>query len=266
MRWPEPCRAGGGLVARYRRQAGSAARAWSLRCVPVCSSTESLLSRWLVESNRIERPKAVLAIHQTHAYGQRGRAWSAPRGGLWVSAALPWSGRPAAAAGLLGLGTALAMAERLEDHDLPVRIKWPNDLLVHGRKIAGLLPRLVHRGSELRTVRIGFGLNVANVVPSGATSIQRIQGRRYGGVDYWAVQLLQAFDQCMARAADRNWCIGGASKRLWSDRVRDPADGRVWMIDGLDGDGALLLRHGSHTCRWLRWSSPGEDVLESGPL
>ena len=150
------------------------------------------------------------------------------------------------------------MAERLEQHDLPVRIKWPNDLLVNGLKLAGLLPRLCHRGTELRTVRIGFGLNVSNVVPVGGISLQRLLGKRHGGVDYWAVQFLLALDQCMARASDHAWCIRGAGERLWSDHVRDPADGRVWMIDGLDREGALLLRHGSHTSRWLRWSRSGE--------
>ena len=264
MRWAEPVRAGGRLAAQYRQLVGPRAMAWAFRCVPVCSSTESLLRRWLVESPRFEQPRAVLAGHQIRAYGQRGRVWSAPKGGVWVSAALPWSSRPPAQAGLLGLAVALAMAERLEQHDLPVRIKWPNDLLVDGFKLAGLLPRLVHRGSELRTVRLGFGLNVSNVVPVGATSIQRLLGRGHGGVEYWAAQFLLALDQCMGRAADRNWCLRGASERLWSDRVRDPADGQVWMIDGLDSDGALLVRHGSHTARWLRWSSSGECVLESG--
>ena len=264
MRWPEPVRAGGRLAAQYRQLVGPRAMPWAFRCVPVCSSTESLLRRWLVESPRVEQPRAVLAGHQIRAFGQRGRVWSAPRGGVWVSAALPWSSRPPAEAGLLGLAVALAMAERLEQHDLPVRIKWPNDLLVDGFKLAGLLPRLVHRGSELRTVRLGFGLNVNNVVPVGATSIQRLLGRGHGGVAYWAAQFLLALDQCMGRAADRNWCLRGASERLWSDRVRDPADGQVWMIDGLDVDGALRVRHGSHTARWLRWSSTGECVLESG--
>ena len=79
-----------------------------------------------------------------------------PRGGLWISAALPWQGRPPASAMLIGLAVATVLAERLERRGLEVAIKWPNDLLVNGRKLAGLLPRLVQRGSTLRLVRIGI--------------------------------------------------------------------------------------------------------------
>ena len=88
-----------------------------------------------------------------------------PRGGLWISAALPWQGGRSASAMLIGLAVATVLAEHLERRGLEVAIKWPNDLLVNGRKLAGLLPRLVQRGSTIRLVRIGVGLNVENRIP-----------------------------------------------------------------------------------------------------
>ena len=240
-------------MAYYRRLAGPEAEPWLLRRVSVCASTEPLLARWLQQSEGRDRPCAVVARHQTRATGQRGRVWMSPPGGLWVSAALPWEGRSAASAGLLGLSVVAAMAECLEQRGLPVRIKWPNDLLVEGRKLAGVLPRLVHRGPRLRQVRIGFGMNVTNPVPPGGIALKRLLGPAHQGVDRWGAELLLAFDRCMRRAIDGSWCLGEIEQRLWSDRVPDPQNGRIWMIEGLAADGALRLRHGSRTCSWRRW-------------
>lgn len=253
MHWPEPGSGGGRLMAAYRQLAGPAAEPWLVRRVPVCASTEPLLAGWLQRSAGLERPLAVVARHQRKATGQRGRVWLAPPGGLWVSAALPWEGRPAASAGLLGLSVVAAMAECLEQRGLPVRIKWPNDLLVEGRKLAGVLPRLVHRGSRLRQVRIGFGMNVANPVPPEGIALRRLLGPAHHGVERWGAELLLAFDRCMRRASDGSWCLAEIEQRLWSDRIPDPKDDRIWMIEGLAPDGALRLRHGAETCCWRRW-------------
>ena len=240
-------------MASYRHLAGSKAEPWMIRRVPVCASTEPLLARWLQHAALADRPCALLAGHQRKATGQRGRAWQAPPGGLWVSAALPWQGRPLASAGLLGLAAVAAMADCLEQRGLPVRIKWPNDLLVHGRKLAGVLPRLVHRGGQLRQVRIGFGMNVDNPVPSGGIALRRLLGPAHQGLDHWGAEWLLALDRCMQRASAAGWCLPEVERRLWSDRVRDPETDAIWMIDGLAPDGGLRLRHGSSTCCWRRW-------------
>ena len=60
---------------------------------------------------------------------------------------------------------ALALVERIERIGVNVNIKWPNDLLVDGQKLAGILPRLFFRGGTLRLLRVGVGLNVFNNVP-----------------------------------------------------------------------------------------------------
>ena len=81
-------RRAGALLHRLRRQQ---ADGWRLKCKPVCASTEVELSHWLQSVPwRGERPRAVLADHQTRGQGQRGRRWEATRGGVWISAALPW--------------------------------------------------------------------------------------------------------------------------------------------------------------------------------
>ena len=78
---------------------------------------------------------------------------------------------------LLKCGCEIAtLVERLERIGVNVKIKWPNDLLVDGKKLAGILPRLFSRGGELRLFRVGVGLNVFNNVPKEGISLKQIFG------------------------------------------------------------------------------------------
>ena len=157
----DPCK-GAGIVAHSWRNRSRGGMPWHLRWKPVCASTESVLSDWLRDKPFLEnQPRAFIAARQTHGRGQRGKVWHSPEGGVWISAAIPWSKQNNSAC-LMGLAVAVALAERLENCSVPVKIKWPNDLLVEGRKLAGLLPSLIHRGGKIRLARIGLGLNVRN--------------------------------------------------------------------------------------------------------
>ena len=262
MRWmtdrrrpdlPGPHRGGGRLMAIYRRLAGASARPWTIRRVPVCSSTEDLLGRWLREQPALRGPRAVIATHQRRGVGQWGRAWLSPPGGVWISAALPWQGDASGHAGLLGLAVALSMVQRLEQRGLAVQIKWPNDLLLQGRKLAGLLPGVVQRGSQLRLLRIGLGLNVRNPVPAEGIALRRLEGEHAADPTRWTAEVLLALDHCQAIGGDGAWCIDGVRARLWSDQLIHPATGQMWRITGLESDGALRLRQGSRTECWRRW-------------
>ena len=242
-------------MATYRRLAGASARHWSIRHVPVCSSTEELLGTWLRDQPSLMGPRAVIATHQRRGVGQWGRAWVSPPGGVWISAALPWKSPASGQAGLLGLALALSLVQRLERRGLSVQIKWPNDLLVDGAKLAGLLPRLVYRGSTLRLVRFGLGLNVRNAVPAMATSLRRLQGPAAGSPAGWAAQVMVAMDRCLAwaRADQLSRCLSAAEARLWNDVWIDPRDGQVWSIEGLSPDGGLCLRRGATRRCLQRW-------------
>lgn len=108
---------------------------------------------------------AVLAEEQTGARGSRGRTWSSPPGGLWLSVLL----RPETAAGveLCGLRIGLAVARALEGlaPKMAIRIKWPNDLMVEDRKLGGILCEARWQGDSLAWVVAGIGVNVANAMP-----------------------------------------------------------------------------------------------------
>lgn len=109
---------------------------------------------------------AVIARRQSAGRGQQGRAWSAEPGGLWVSVI----GRPDASQGLdpLSLRVGLAVAEVLE-REVPdlsaIGLKWPNDLMLHGRKLGGVLSEARWQGDRCLWVVTGVGINLHNAIP-----------------------------------------------------------------------------------------------------
>ena len=251
-----PGRRGGRQLALQRRLvAADRPECWDLRWLPVCSSTETVLEEWLRETPdlQLQRPRAVLARHQRHGIGQRGRVWSAPPGGIWLSAAMPWPDQARGGAGLIGLALALSLSQRLERHGVLVRIKWPNDLLVDGRKLAGLLPRLVHRGNRLRLVRCGVGLNVCNTVPAGGIALAELLPAAAATPDAWVVELLRALEQCSVLAAQSPAWLAQVEARLWTDHIPSGDGGDPWAIEGLSPVGGLRLRRGDQCSEWIRW-------------
>ena len=109
----------------------------------------------------------VVADVQTHGRGRGGSRWyTRPGSGVAMSLIL----RPAAASGLRwsGLG-ALAVLEALEVVGLRAQIKWPNDVLIDGRKAAGVLVEAAWEGSCLVHLILGIGINV------GPDSVQPVE-------------------------------------------------------------------------------------------
>ena len=237
--------------------AGGAHRAWRLRWLPVCASTETELERWLRRqppAERLEQPRAVLARRQCFGHGQHGRPWQSPAGGVWLSAALPWPADPQEAAAP-GLAVAVALAEALGRHGVPARLKWPNDLLLitsgGPRKLAGLLPGLRLRGSRVRWARIGLGINGRNPVPAGAVNLRDAAGLRHGEPLALAALVLLALERAMAEADD-----GEAVRRRAEALLIPPEpqwlEGEWWQPSGLALDGGLRLRRADGGERILR--------------
>ncbi len=111
-----------------------------------------------------EAGSMVVATEQLQGRGSRGRAWHSPPGGLWLSALY----RPPSTGGLelLSVRVGLAVARALDRLvPTPVRLKWPNDLMLNGRKLGGILCEARWQGEALGWIAVGVGLNVRNPVP-----------------------------------------------------------------------------------------------------
>lgn len=221
----------------------------------MCASTELELARWLEARERTARPLpslqrglAVVARRQRFGVGQRGRIWHSPAGGLWLSAAFGWGGQHQNSAAL-GLAAAVGLAQQLEALGLPVQIKWPNDLLIGGRKLAGLLPRLRLRGAAIRWAQMGVGLNGTNRLPAdavagGAISLAEALGRRHhpqARADRLLARVLAALDWARAHADQPELVRLAAEARLWRPAAGWPHAGETWQVLGLHADGRLRL-------------------------
>jgi len=109
---------------------------------------------------------AVAAKTQSGGRGSRGRSWASPEGGLWLSVICRPPGPESMESLSVRAGQAIAAALQAALPGLPpVTVKLPNDLLVAGRKLAGILCEARWEGGTPLWVVIGVGVNVRNPVP-----------------------------------------------------------------------------------------------------
>jgi BirA family biotin operon repressor/biotin-[acetyl-CoA-carboxylase] ligase len=189
---------------------------------------------------------AVVAGRQTQGRGRMRRKWFSRAGGLYFTLVLRprvpvlWSSR-------VNFLASLTLARILrERYAVDAGVKWPNDILVGGAKLCGLLSEMETEGDEVAFVNVGVGLNVNNdppeVVPP-AVSLRRLLGRVVP-----RREVLAAFLEAMeARVATENWegvIAEWKSVSITIDRpvrietARETIEGRAV---GVDENGALLV-------------------------
>lgn len=143
---------------------------------------ELVLFESVDSTNRLAMEKAMsggaggyvcLAEHQTAGRGRRGRRWQSPYGqSVYLSAVVEFDGGAAALEGL-SLAVGVALMRALEKMGVTgVGLKWPNDLLHDGRKLAGILLEMTGDVAGLCQVVVGIGLNVS-VAEAGAEEIDQ---------------------------------------------------------------------------------------------
>ena len=195
----------------------------------------------------------VFAESQSKGRGRLGRKWVSPAGeGLWFSILLRPQLPPASATQLtIAAATAVARAIRLETGLLP-QIKWPNDILIEGKKVVGILTELSAELDRVRYVIIGIGVDV-NIqefpaeLAASATSLAVVAGKKFIRAEI-AAAILKELDVDYARitrgefsALAEEWeqqCIT-LGQRVQIHIGDRPVAGRA---ESLDIDGALLLR------------------------
>ncbi len=106
-----------------------------------------------------EEGTVILAQKQRKGRGRFDRIWQSPKGGVYVSLILRPHINPEKVS-LLPIGAALVVAKTIESYGLHPTIKWPNDVRVNGKKIAGILLESEIKGDTLNYVIVGIGVNV----------------------------------------------------------------------------------------------------------
>jgi len=196
-------------------------------------------------------PLWIVAREQSKGRGRRGRVWVSQQGNLFATL-LTRGSRPAS--GQLAFVAGLAAGEAIAQlaPTIPVVLKWPNDVLLGGKKVCGIL--LEGFGEALA---IGIGVNLAHYPADAefpATSVKETTGRAPNSDD--ALTLLAGtmaawYEVWRARgfAPVREAWLGRASHLGAEIRARLEGDEVRGVFENLDEDGALLLRMADGTLR-----------------
>lgn len=129
--------------------------------LPECDSSNAEMQRRLAAG--LQSDTVLIVTRQTQGRGRNGRTWASPEGALTFSVLLPAprNQRLVACAGLIA---ALALCDTISvTHRLRATIKWPNDILIGGQKVAGILSEYVAEKNRL-IVGVGVNLNCTKAV------------------------------------------------------------------------------------------------------
>lgn len=223
----------------------------------VITSTQHLAHE--LAQKQADHGTIVVASEQTNGKGRLAREWYSPNGkGIWLSLILRPTIFPYLAPQLTLL-TATVLAEVIKSQtDLNPKIKWPNDLLIQDRKVAGILTEMKAEQDQIEYLVIGIGLNV-NIekedipisLQSKATSLNIETGKKWEIIPL--IQgILQTFEQEYTAYLDKGFID---VKQKW-ERFGYKIGQNVWITTandrwqavflGIAEDGALLMRTAEH--------------------
>ena len=217
--------------------------------VSVGSTNEE--ARVLADQGAVDRT-VVWADIQTAGKGRRGRKWSSPIGNMYLSLLLrPLCGVSQAAQ--ISLVAALGLGDAIGQFISPERVtnKWPNDVLIDGKKVAGLLlESSANYSSGINWVIVGCGANISSFpkIADYETTCLCDAAERSIEVEEILFCFIDCFDQRYS-----TWLESGIAeiRKSWLERghhigkeitVRLPTEEKRGVFEGLNNDGALILR------------------------
>jgi BirA family biotin operon repressor/biotin-[acetyl-CoA-carboxylase] ligase len=222
-----------------------------------------LVARMLAEDNEV-LPTVLVAGRQLGGRGRSGRRWESPEGSLAISLLLPWPDTPRRVRLPLEIGIPLAR-KLSEAFGIDIRLKWPNDLVVDGRKLGGILieTRTADEGEGAAVVGIGLnatttrdaldrlGLNGATSLAAAGVGEMELAGDRP------MLALLGAVDAAVGSETDVEREFDGVSAHSAGDPivVHDGLRRVEGTYQGVTSDGFLRLR-----------TPAGDEVVLSGEV
>ncbi|MFT4602416.1 MAG: BirA family biotin operon repressor/biotin-[acetyl-CoA-carboxylase] ligase [Arenicella sp.] len=114
----------------------------------------------LLKTSQVPNGTTILASHQQNGRGQRSAIWTVEANKNLTFSLIFFSALKIDKAFYLNIAASLAVYKTLSDLKIESKIKWPNDILVNGKKISGILIDNVLSGNEIQSSVIGIGLNV----------------------------------------------------------------------------------------------------------
>ncbi|WP_243721833.1 biotin--[acetyl-CoA-carboxylase] ligase [Meridianimarinicoccus aquatilis] len=201
-------------------------------------------------------PTWILGLRQTAGRGRRGRVWSDPPGNFAATLVMMPKGEPAQAA-LRSFVAALALADALTQvtaRPEAISLKWPNDVLLNGAKVAGILLETTGQGGQMSSLAVGVGVNLTHApdldtLEPGAVSPTSVLSATGANVD--PETFLCLLGSAFAHWEDKLVTHGFAPLRLAfldrAARLGEPITARtgretfVGTFTDVDAHGALVL-------------------------
>lgn len=193
----------------------------------------------------------VISDVQTAGKGRRGRSWSSPSGcGIWMTLILRPDFKPSCAP-MLTVLAAMAVYDALTGEGVSCKIKWPNDLIINGKKICGILTEMSSELDFINYVVVGMGINVHNNsfpenIQTVATSLA-LEGftvRRSNVIQ----KIMEAFELYYNRFVkekslafikeEYNRRLIHLNKEVY---IIDPSETRRGISRGIDSQGSLIV-------------------------
>ncbi len=227
----------------------------------------------------------VIADEQTSGRGRGGRKWFTPAGSALAFSLVLHSKnqlqKSQNTTRLNGLGALAVCQTLMENYTLPAQIKWPNDILVGGKKLSGVLAEAHWIGNELMAVVLGIGINVApssippddwdtlNSSPFPATSVELALGKSLDRWDLLFDVLAQLLDWRVKLSEPeflQAWEENLAFKGQWVQVISPGIDAtpKIGKIIALMDDGALQIQEESGKFLNLRFGEmhPSDPPLD----
>ncbi|BDW84436.1 biotin--[acetyl-CoA-carboxylase] ligase [Roseicyclus marinus] len=222
----------------------------------ILQTTDSTMAEAARRAPDMAGPTWICALEQTAARGRRGRAWAMPPGNFAASLVLRPTGTAAEAA-LRSFVAALALREALSAVTGGVgalSLKWPNDVLLNGGKVAGILLESTGAAGRIDTLVIGIGVNLAAApaaaeLEPGAVAPVSVAGETGVSVtpETFLTHLATAFDHWervytqQGFAPIRRAWLADAARLGELITARTPRDSITGTFADVDSDGQLVL-------------------------
>jgi BirA family biotin operon repressor/biotin-[acetyl-CoA-carboxylase] ligase len=227
-----------------------------VRFFPQLESTNSTAAAW-AEAGAADL-SLVIADEQTSGRGRDGRRWFTPAGAaLAFSLVLRYfssENESIQVTRFTALGSMAVYDALFDSHHIPVQIKWPNDVLINGRKVAGVLAEALWQGNRLDAVILGIGVNVSKkAIPAPeelAYPATCVEGEAGGPIDRSGLlrsiltALIEQRDRINSEEFIRQWQERLAFRGEWV-QLHDRGDVLQGRLIGIDSTGALRLLTGT---------------------
>ena len=193
------------------------------------------------ETREFGEDTAIIAREQTGGKGTKGRSFSSPRGGVYLSLVRYYPCKAENSFSLM-IASCMAVVKTLELYGVSAGVKWPNDVFLNGKKICGILIKNSFEGENVKKSITGIGVNVNNDIPKDiadiAINLKSVVGEV--DIDEFYKRLIENLyaDYSVDEYRSRNIVLG---KEI---TVIKNGESRKAVAEDIAADGSLVLKGG----------------------